>query len=355
MSDSLDLNKLADQLARGLAREQLDDEVSEPALGAVGGALGGAREAVPRGVSFASSEIRLGDVLDVSLPDAAATPHEVDAHCQAALKARASAVIVSPYWVSHCAAQLGDSNVGVIAVVGFPFGMLPPAAKASQAALAIAHGATELESIAPVGILRSRDWSSLYDDVEAVVSAADGAHVTVTVETSRLTPMEMLRAAAIVGDAGADAVKAGTGFGDFGLARVEAVALLRLAVGDDLGVKASAGQLNLDSAWRLLANGATGIAVSQLNGLADERVPGPRPLHELMQATLSAAVPAPAREAARPTETPEQQPEQPRQGSGFMHPGTATSGPNAPYQAPAPHTPPMPHRVTPGWGTSQTR
>ncbi|HLV27219.1 MAG TPA: deoxyribose-phosphate aldolase [Gemmatimonadales bacterium] len=324
MSDTLDLNKLADQLASGLAREQLGDESAEAAPGAAAGALSGAREAVPRGVNFDSHDIRLGDVLEHALLNAAATPDEVDAHCDAAMSARVATVVVSPYWVAHCAERLAESDVKVTSAVGFPFGMLPPAAKASQAALAFAHGATEVESIAPVGVLRSRDWRGLYDDVEAVVRAADGAQVTVTLETSRLTPMEMLRAAAIVGDAGADAVKAGTGFGQHGLARVEAVALLRLAVGDDLGVKAAAGDCTAAVAFRLISNGATSIAVNSLAALAQVTGRGPRPLHELMQATL-----AHSREQA----------------------------PREAVQHPAPQSPPnnVPPRVTPAWGTSHSR
>ncbi len=350
----MDLNKLADQLASGLAEKQLagpDEPVAEP----MSGALSSPREATPRGVTFHAGNIRLGDVLDHALPDSAATPAEVDAHCEVATSARAASVVVSPFWVSHCAELLRGTDVSVVGVIGFPFGMLPPAAKASQAALAIAHGASEVESVAPVGVLRSRDWRSLYDDVEAVVRAADGALVTVTLETSRLTPMEMLRAAAIVGDAGADAVKAGTGFGPHGLARVEAVALLRLAVGDDLGVKASAGECNVAAALRLLANGATGIAVNSVAQLADAQVPGPRALHELMQATLAHAAGLQPREAAQrpPASEVQQRAAEPAPSHG---PSTATTGPNAPLRPVTPTTPAVPPpRVTPGWGTPQSR
>jgi deoxyribose-phosphate aldolase len=63
---------------------------------------------------------------------------------------------------------------------------------------------------------------------------------------------------------------------------VEAVALMRLAVGDALGVKASGGIRDGATAFRMLAAGATRIGTSNGVAMAACVGPGPRPLAELL-------------------------------------------------------------------------
>ena len=63
-------------------------------------------------------------------------------------------------------------------------------------------------------------------------------------------------------EAGAHYVKTSTGFHPSGGATAEAVALMRLAVGDRLGVKASGGVRDCATALRMIAAGATRIGTS---------------------------------------------------------------------------------------------
>ncbi len=318
---SVDLNKLANQLASGLADGQfVPPAAATPSMGVpVVADRGPMPSGAARGVVFADRDIRLGSVLDHTLLDPAATRTDLERHCAEAREHRVAAVCVNPLWVPLCVERLAGSGIAVASTVAFPFGAAQPASKAAETALVVRQGATEIETVLPLGHLKSGNWGAVRDDVQAVVDAAGDALVKVILETGRLTPMEILRACTVIGEAGAGYVKTSTGFAASGGATPEAVALLRLAVGDDLGVKASGGVRDAAAAFRLIASGATRIGTSLGVELAAATGPGPRRLRDLMAVPTGDAEPT-----APPASTP------------------------APV-SPAPVAPP--HRVTPAWGS----
>lgn len=329
----MDLNQLANQLASGLEGGQFaEDPKPEPSPLAPG-----PRQASPRGVQFTDEPIRLGSVLDHTLLDPAATAADIERHCEEARVHRVAAVCVNAIWVRRCAELLQGSGIAVASVVGFPFGALPPAVKAAEAAAVVDLGATELETVIPLGLVKGGDWRALYEDVAAVVQGASGALVKVILETARLTPMELLRTASVVSDAGADYVKTSTGYSAAGGATPEAVALLRLAVGDDVGVKASGGVRDAEAAFRLLESGATRIGTSVAPAFADAVGPGPRRLHDLMHAPLRDEEHEPPRAATTASLTRVQQP--------VSESGVVASPGRTPPGAGV--------RITPAWGAAR--
>ena len=81
-------------------------------------------------------------------------------------------------------------------------------------------------------------------------------------ETCLLTPDEIVRASRLCREAGADFVKTSTGFSSGG-ATVEDVALMRQTVGGAvMGVKASGGVRDRETAEAMIAAGATRIGAS---------------------------------------------------------------------------------------------
>ena len=72
---------------------------------------------------------------------------------------------------------------------------------------------------------------------------------------------EITVASQIVMNAGAHFVKTSTGFGSGG-ATLEVVKCMKKAVGDRIGIKASGGVKNLDSAIAMIEAGATRIGTS---------------------------------------------------------------------------------------------
>jgi deoxyribose-phosphate aldolase len=94
-----------------------------------------------------------------------------------------------------------------------------------------------------------------------VEAAHDAAIVKTILETALLTDEEKVRACLLAKDAGADFVKTSTGFSKGG-ATVADIALMRRAVGSELGVKAAGGVKDLAAAREMIAAGATRIGAS---------------------------------------------------------------------------------------------
>ena len=125
-------------------------------------------------------------------------------------------------------------------------------------------GAQEIDMVLNIGELRGGESSdAVRQDIEAVVEAAHegGAIVKVILETALLDDDQKAMACTLAKQAGADFVKTSTGFSTGG-ATVHDVALMRKAVGPEMGVKASGGIRTLEDLKSMVAAGATRIGAS---------------------------------------------------------------------------------------------
>jgi deoxyribose-phosphate aldolase len=233
-------------------------------------------------VRFAGTASRIADFIDHTLLKAEATQSEIERLCDEAREHRFAAVCVNPSWVKACATRLASANVQVATVVGFPLGATTSAAKRHETEIAIADGATEIDMVAAIGHIKSGDWSYVADDIGAVVAGAAGHLVKVIIESAALTPVEVIKACAIAREMKAHYVKTSTGFHSAGGASAEAVALMRLVVGDALGVKASGGIRDCETALRMIASGATRLGTSSGVSMAKCLGPGPLPVGDLL-------------------------------------------------------------------------
>jgi deoxyribose-phosphate aldolase len=126
---------------------------------------------------------------------------------------------------------------------------------------AVANGATEIDMVINVGALKSKDYELVKNDIARVVEAANGNTVKVILETALLTDEEKVKACELSKLAGADFVKTSTGFSSGG-ATLEDVCLMRQTVGPNMGVKASGGIRDNETAQRMIQMGATRIGAS---------------------------------------------------------------------------------------------
>ncbi|MPQ24563.1 deoxyribose-phosphate aldolase [Bacillus paralicheniformis] len=187
---------------------------------------------------------------------------EIEALCKEARVYGFASVCVNPCWVKLCAELLKDSEVKVCTVIGFPLGAASPETKAFETKQAIADGAGEVDMVINIGALKGRDIGTVEHDIRAVTDAAAGkALVKVIIETSLLTDEEKRLACELVVKAGADFVKTSTGFSGGG-ATVRDIKLMREIVGPDIGVKASGGVRDKESALAMVEAGATRIGAS---------------------------------------------------------------------------------------------
>jgi len=169
---------------------------------------------------------------------------------------------VQPCWVALAAASLEGARATVISVVGFPHGCDTPDTKARTTGQAIADGAREIDTVMHFGALIGGESGKAFEDVAAVVRAAQGIPVKVILETAALTDVQKRLACRIAVDAGAAFVKTSTGFHPAGGATVADVALMRAEVGAAVGVKASGGIRTLADAHAMIDAGANRIGAS---------------------------------------------------------------------------------------------
>jgi deoxyribose-phosphate aldolase len=208
------------------------------------------------------SRDELAALIDHTLLEPEATASQVAALCKVANEHRVAAVCVSPSMLPLGDGWLED-GILTACVVGFPSGAHQAAVKAAEAAQARADGADELDVVINLGAAKSGSWGHVRAELEGVREAAPSpAVLKVIIEAAVLTDDEIVAACRAAMDAGADFVKTSTGFHPRGGATVEAVRLMREAVGPDMGVKASGGIRTAATALAMVEAGANRLGMS---------------------------------------------------------------------------------------------
>jgi deoxyribose-phosphate aldolase len=225
----------------------------------------------------------LAKTIDHTLLKPDATPDQIAQLCFEARKYGFASVCINPAWVKLSAQLLEGSPVKVCTVIGFPLGASAPEVKVFECQNAIEHGATEIDMVLNIGALKARDLELVARDIRDVVAAAHArrAIVKVIIEAALLTDEEKTIACLLSKEAGADFVKTSTGFASGG-ATVHDVALMRRAVGPDMGVKAAGGVRTYADAESMIKAGATRIGASAgvkiIQGPVAEKTAAPVPV-----------------------------------------------------------------------------
>lgn len=200
--------------------------------------------------------------IDHTLLKPEVTGKEIAVLCEEAHENGFFSVCIQPSWVKTAAEKLAESEVKVCTVIGFPHGATTSEVKAFETKDAIANGADEVDMVINIGQLKAGNLDYVKEDIKSVVDAANKeALVKVIIESSLLNEDEIITVSKLCKEAGADFVKTSTGFNGGG-ATVEAVALMRLTVGEDMGVKASGGVRSAEDAMKMIEVGATRIGAS---------------------------------------------------------------------------------------------
>ena len=205
----------------------------------------------------------LARYIDHTLLKPDATPEQIKTLCKEALQNHFATVCINALYVPLAADLLRDRDVAVCTVIGFPLGATSTAVKVYEAETAIAHGATEIDMVIAIGLLKAEERDRVYGDVTAVATAchAKDAHLKVILETALLTDEEKKLACEICKQAKADFVKTSTGFAKGG-ATIADITLMREAVGPEMGIKAAGGIRNYETAMAMIKAGATRIGAS---------------------------------------------------------------------------------------------
>ena len=199
--------------------------------------------------------------------------------CAEASRYHFASVCVNPLYVPIARLELDGKDVKVCTVVGFPLGAMTSQAKAFEAENAILDGADEIDMVMDIAAAIDSRFNNVETDILDVVQACRMAGdkigkkilVKVILETCFLDDASVITASQCALKAGADFVKTSTGFAspkgvDGNLlpngASVHHVSLMRQAVGDKCGVKASGGIRSARTALSLIQAGANRIGTS---------------------------------------------------------------------------------------------
>lgn len=203
----------------------------------------------------------VGAMIDHTLLKPDATREEVLHLCEEARTHSFASVCVNPAWVRTAAEALRGSGVKVCTVVGFPLGATTTITKVMETRDAVANGADEIDMVINIGALKNGQDDLVESDIREVVLSAGGRLVKTILETALLSDDEVVRACHLARRAGVDFVKTSTGFGPGG-ATAHHVALMRRTVGRNIGVKASGGIRDFETAQKMIEAGATRIGAS---------------------------------------------------------------------------------------------
>lgn len=202
----------------------------------------------------------LARYVDHTLLAPTATHADVAALAAEAVELGTYSICVSPAMLP-VTAELG--TVKVATVCGFPSGKHTATMKAAEAAESVALGADEVDMVIDLGLLKAGRPETTQAEIAAVRAAVGTtALLKVIIESAALTDDEIVAACRAAEAAGADFVKTSTGYHPAGGASVHAVELMAATVGGRLGVKASGGIRDWDTAIAMIEAGATRLGLS---------------------------------------------------------------------------------------------
>ena len=213
----------------------------------------------------------IAKTIDHSLLKPEMTRAQVAEGCEIAKKYDVASVCCKPSDVSFCADLLEGTDVEIGTVVGFPHGSSTTATKVFETQKAIIDGATEIDMVLNIGLLKSGEYSEVERDIAAVVAAAAGKMVKVILENAYLTEEEKVIACKLTEKAGAQYVKTSTGYAPTG-ATLEDVRLMKTSVSPHIKVKSAGGVRTLDALIDMLDAGVTRSGATTTSVMLDEYV-----------------------------------------------------------------------------------
>jgi deoxyribose-phosphate aldolase len=216
---------------------------------------------------------RLAQLIDHTIVRPDATIDDVFRACEDAKKYGFACVVVSSCHVQRARELLSGTLIKVCAVVGFPHGASSTTVKIVEAMEAMKNGASELDIVLNIGMVKSGKYEFAEIDLKNVIAMTPQKVHKVILETGILTPEEITNVCKISIKAGAEFVKTSTGYGPRG-ATVEDIKLIREAVGSLCRIKASGGIKDLATVTALVEAGAERIGTSAGPAIMEEYLTG---------------------------------------------------------------------------------
>lgn len=187
---------------------------------------------------------------------------DVRSACEEAIRYGFRAVVAFPQYIGILVDTLEGTGIRAQIPVGFPCGGVTTHVKCTEAEQGLRRGATDLDMVMNISGFKQGDYRSVAADIQEVMKVAKtfGIPFKVIIEAGVLSDEQIVTAAKLVQDCGADFVKTCTGFGP-GRATIHNINLIREAVDDRIGIKASGGVASLEDGVAFMRAGASVVAL----------------------------------------------------------------------------------------------
>lgn len=190
------------------------------------------------------------------------TDKDIDKLVEEALEYEFLGVCVPTFWVRKAGREVKNHGIQLVTVVGFPLGYQMTENKLDEIKLAIENGANEFDIVMNISAFKSEmSWVKVELAKCAQLIHDNDCLMKVIIETAYLSDEEIVAASLLCQEAGTDFVKTSTGFAPSG-ASVSHIKLIKSTINSNIGVKASGGIRDLDTAIKMIEAGADRLGVS---------------------------------------------------------------------------------------------
>lgn len=205
--------------------------------------------------------MNINQYIDHTLLKPTTTIIDIEKLCNEAINHNFYAICINSCYVSYAKIILKNTPIKIASVIGFPLGANTTKSKIFEANDCINIGATEVDMVLNIGLLKSGSYQLVEDEIYNIKKNIGDNTLKVIFENCYLTNDEKITACKIALNAGADFIKTSTGFG-IGGATIDDIKLMKNTVKDQIKIKASGGIKNYQTAKEYLDLGVSRIGTS---------------------------------------------------------------------------------------------
>lgn len=208
---------------------------------------------------------KIASYVDHTLLTPTATWEEVKQILEEAIQYGAASACIPPSFVQQAAEFVGGA-LPICTVIGFPNGYSTTRSKVFETREALYYGAKEIDMVINQGWVKEKRLDEVEKEIRAIreeCNRGEDIILKVIIETSALTPEEIVALCRVVTVAKADYIKTSTGFGAAG-ATPENVLLMISNIGPSVKLKAAGGIRTFEQAQQFIDLGASRLGSSQI-------------------------------------------------------------------------------------------
>jgi deoxyribose-phosphate aldolase len=189
--------------------------------------------------------------------------------CEEGLKLGFFGVCVQPDYIKTAKDIIRESNLKVVSVIDFPFGINKTSVKQKITEFAIKDGVDELDMVMNINQFLNENYIEVQKDIELVKEICNENVLKVIIQTPLLTEEQIIIATRIVINAGGDFVKTSTGL-ITNPTTVHEVEVIEKNSDGKISIKASGGIRSYKNAIEMIKAGAVRIGTSSGVTISEE-------------------------------------------------------------------------------------